>query len=115
MINLAIQILRRSIRKITEMEFDISYTSKEITPWGGMVFLKQMLQKIGFRDLIDQNTDLPQSGSNRGYKTSTIIESFITSIWSQWLLNLRGQFYDALLKVLILFFLTPRQECYFLI
>ena len=63
------------------MEFDISYTSKEITPWGGMVFLKQMLQKIGFREVIDSNLDLPQSGSNRGYKTSTIIEGFITSIW----------------------------------
>jgi hypothetical protein len=63
------------------MEFDISYTSKEITPWGGMVFLKQMLQKIGFREVIDSNLDLPQSGSNRGYKTSSIIEGFITSIW----------------------------------
>ena len=41
------QILMRSISKIIEMEFDISYTSKEITPWGGMVFLKHMLQKIG--------------------------------------------------------------------
>ncbi len=63
------------------MEFDISYTSKEITPWGGMVFLKQMLQKIGFREVIEANTDLPQSKSNRGYQTSTIIEGFITSIW----------------------------------
>lgn len=63
------------------MEFDISYTNKEITPWGGMVFLKQMLQKIGFREVIDSNLDLPQSGSNRGYKTSTIIEGFIASIW----------------------------------
>jgi hypothetical protein len=63
------------------MEFDISYTSKEITPWGGMVFLKQMMQKIGFRAFIESNTDLPESKSNRGYKTSTIIESFITSIW----------------------------------
>jgi hypothetical protein len=41
------------------MEFDISYTSKEITPWGGMVFMKQMLQKIGYRDLVEKNTDLP--------------------------------------------------------
>jgi len=41
------------------MEFDISYTSKEITPWGGMVFLKQMLQKIGFRKLVEYNPDLP--------------------------------------------------------
>jgi hypothetical protein len=32
------------------MEFDISYTSKEITPWGGMIFLKQMLQKM--KDLV---------------------------------------------------------------
>ena len=63
------------------MEFDISYTSKEITPWGGMIFLKQMLQKMCFRELIEKNTDLPQSGSNRGYKTYTIIEGFITSIW----------------------------------
>lgn len=63
------------------MEFDISYTSKEITPWGGMVFLKQMLEKTAFRELIEKNPDLPQSGSNRGYDTAVIIETFITSIW----------------------------------
>ena len=63
------------------MEFEISYTNKEITPWGGMVFLKQMLEKMGFRELIEQNPDLPRRGSNRGYQTSTIIESFIASIW----------------------------------
>ena len=71
----------RSIREKHIMEFDISYTDKEITPWGGMVFLKQMLQKIGFKEVITSNPDLPQSGSNRGYKTTTIIEAFITSIW----------------------------------
>ena len=48
---------------------------------GRNAFLKQMLGKIGFRELVEQNPDLPQSGSNRGYKTSTIIEGFITSIW----------------------------------
>ncbi len=63
------------------MEFDISFTNKEITPWGGMVFLRQMLKKIGFRELVENNVDLPVSGSNRGYKTSTIVEGFITSIW----------------------------------
>jgi len=71
----------RSNRKKSHMDFDISYTSKEITPWGGMIFLKQMLQKIGFREIVKNNPDLPVSGSNRGYKTYTIIESFITSIW----------------------------------
>ena len=63
------------------MEFDIGYTSKEITPWGGMVFLKQMLVKTGFRELVEKNKDLPQPGSNRGYACTTIIEAFITSIW----------------------------------
>ena len=63
------------------MDFDISFTNKEITPWGGTVLLKQMLDKIGFRSQIESNLDLPVSGSNRGYKTSTIVEGFITSIW----------------------------------
>ena len=36
---------------------------------------------MGFRELIEANADLPQSGSNGGYKTSTIIEGFITSVW----------------------------------
>ena len=75
------KFLMRSNRGKTIMEFDISYTSKEVTPWGGMVFLKQMLQKIGFKEVVENNPDLPQSGSNRGYKTTTIIEGFITSIW----------------------------------
>jgi hypothetical protein len=52
------------------MEFDISYTSKEITPWGGMVFLKQMLHNIGFREIVENNPDLTVSGSNRGYTVS---------------------------------------------
>ena len=50
----------RSIRRKDIMEFDISYTNKAVTPWGGMVFLRQMLQKIGFRELIEKNVDLPQ-------------------------------------------------------
>jgi hypothetical protein len=65
------------------MEFNISYTNKEITPWGGMIFLKQMLQKISFRERIIKCADLPQPRSNRGHKVTTIaiVEVFITSIW----------------------------------
>jgi hypothetical protein len=63
------------------MEFDISYTNKEITPWGGMLLLSKMLNKIGFKEVVKTNEDLPQPGSNRGYDTSTIIEAFMTSIW----------------------------------
>jgi len=104
----------RSIRKKRLMEFDISYTSKEITPWGGMVFLKQMLQKIGFRKLIEDNPDLPVSGSNRGYNTSTIIEGFITSIWcgANRFLHTEVTRHDAALGKIFEWKNTPGQDTY---
>ncbi|HET8828329.1 MAG TPA: hypothetical protein VFM79_03265, partial [Pelobium sp.] len=40
-----------------------------------------MLQKIGFSKVIEASGDLPVPGSNRGYNSTTIIESFIASIW----------------------------------
>jgi hypothetical protein len=96
------------------MEFDISYTSKEITPWGGMVFLNQMLKKMNFRTLIDKNTDLPQSGSNRGYKTSTIIEGFITSIWcgANKFLHTEVTRHDNVLAQIFGWKSTPGQDTY---
>ena len=74
------KILTRSIRKKIVIQFDISFTSKKITPRGEMAFLTQMLQKAGFRELIEANPDLPGSKSNRVYNTSTMIEGFISSI-----------------------------------
>jgi hypothetical protein len=104
----------RSIRKKSSMEFDISYTSKEITPWGGMVFLKQMLQKIGFRKLVEDNPDLPVSGSNRGYNTSTIVEGFITSIWcgANRFLHTEVTRHDAVLGKIFEWKNTPGQDTY---
>lgn len=63
------------------MKFELSFTNKEITPWGGMVFLKQMLDKICFKEQIENSDVLPVQNSNRGHKISTLIESFIVSIW----------------------------------
>lgn len=63
------------------MKFDFSFTNKEITPWGGMVFLKQMLDKIGFREHIKNCNSLPTSQSNNCFKKEVLLESFITSIW----------------------------------
>jgi hypothetical protein len=40
------------------MEFEIGYTDKEITPWGGMVFMRQMLEKMGFRKVVNAQGDL---------------------------------------------------------
>ena len=64
------------------MDFEIANTNKEISPWGGMVLLKKMLDQIGFHQAVEQCSDLPQPGSNRGYKPLSIIESFLVSIWS---------------------------------
>lgn len=63
------------------MKYELSFTNKEITPWGGMVFLKQMLDKIGFGEQIGNCEALPISQSNNSYKKEVLLESFITSIW----------------------------------
>jgi hypothetical protein len=96
------------------MEFDISFTDREITPWGGMVFLKQMLQKIEFRKIVDENDDLPKAKSNRGYKASTILESFITSIWcgANRFLHTEVTRHDAVLGDIFDWKRTPGQDTY---
>ena len=63
------------------MELKIAFTDKEITPWGGMVLLKNMLDQIDFKKVISNCPQLPKPGSNRGYSPVQIIESFIVSIW----------------------------------
>lgn len=63
------------------MNYIIEYTDKPITPWGGLILLKQLLAKIKFGEVIGECESLPQSGSNRGYKPLTIIESFIVNVW----------------------------------
>lgn len=62
-------------------EIEIEFTDKEITPWGGMLLLKNMLDRTEFKKQIEGLEELPQPGSNRGYRPYTIIESFITSVW----------------------------------
>ncbi len=63
------------------MDFKISYTNKEITPWSGMVFLKRMTDKMGLREVIKSCESLPKPGSNRGYTAVEILETFMVSIW----------------------------------
>lgn len=63
------------------MNFKISYTNKEITPWSGMVFLKRMTDNMGLRNTINSCENLPKSGSNRGYSAVEILETFMVSVW----------------------------------
>lgn len=62
------------------MDFQIGFTDKEITPWGGMALMKKMLDRSGIDDLLSA-LDLPAPGSNRGYKAEQIIKSFLVSVW----------------------------------
>lgn len=60
--------------------FDLKYTSREVTAWGGLALLKRMMDGMGLRQAI-QSWDLPTPGSNRGYAPVQLIEQMIVSIW----------------------------------
>ena len=61
-------------------ELQLSFSDKEITPWGGMALMSRMLQKIGFREALER-VHLPIQGSNRGYCPAQLIEQFLVSVW----------------------------------
>jgi hypothetical protein len=62
-------------------EIRIEFTDKEITPWGGMVLMKKMLDRIRFSEVMESCEALPRPGSNRGYDVTTVIEAFMVSVW----------------------------------
>lgn len=61
-------------------DLKIEFTDKEITPWGGISLMHQMLNKIGIDDAL-QGLDLPQQGSNRAYSPKQLILNFWVGIW----------------------------------
>ncbi len=61
-------------------DLKIEFTDKSITPWGGMVLFKKMLDKIDFGSFLS-TIDLPEQGSNRGYSPEQLIISFLISVW----------------------------------
>jgi len=60
--------------------FDVKFTSKEVTAWGGLALLKKMLDAMAFGQAI-KDWQLPQPGSNRGYAPEQLVEQMIVSIW----------------------------------
>ena len=63
------------------MEVTYQFTNKEVTPLGGMVFLRHFLEKMNFSEQIASCDFLPQPGSNRGYSVSILLEAFVCSVW----------------------------------
>ncbi len=49
------------------MNIEYTFTNKEVTSWGGMVYLKQFFDKIGFGGQVADCQALPQPVLNRGY------------------------------------------------
>ena len=62
------------------MGFDLRFTDKEITAWGGMALMKRMLDHLGFESAL-AGCGLPQPGSNRGYRPEQLILQFMLSVW----------------------------------
>jgi hypothetical protein len=58
----------------------IAYTDKEITAFGGISLMKQMLEKIKIKEELEK-MGLPKQGSNRGYDPIQLISNFLIGIW----------------------------------
>lgn len=63
------------------MRFDVNFTDKEITAWGGMELLKRLIVYAGVDQKILSMDSLPTQGSNRGYSPLQLILGFWLSIW----------------------------------
>ena len=61
-------------------DLQLSFTDKEITPWGGLSLMSRLLKKAGFREAL-QEAGLPLKGSNRGYEPEQLIEQFLIGVW----------------------------------
>ncbi len=59
----------------------IEFTDKEVTPWAGMVLMRNMLEKMDFHDVLGR-CGLPGQGSNRGYAPQQLMTNFLLSVWS---------------------------------
>ncbi len=60
--------------------FHLKFNSKEVTAWSGLALLKKMLDAMELGAAIQQ-WQLPQLGSNRGYRPEQLIQQMMVSIW----------------------------------
>jgi len=62
------------------MGYELQFSDKEISAWGGMGLMKRMLDHLGFDDAL-RASGLPPPGSNRGYAPEQLILQFMLSVW----------------------------------
>lgn len=56
------------------------FSDKSVTPWGGMLQMKRLIDKTGIRDVLEK-LKLPQGASNNSYESVELVESFFVSVW----------------------------------
>lgn len=62
------------------MDFELAFTDQEITPWGGMVLMKRMLDHLQFEQAL-KTFQFPPKQSNRGYEPEQLVTQFMLSVW----------------------------------
>ena len=60
--------------------FDVKFTSREVSAWGGLALLKKMMDGMGVFQAI-QSWQLPMPRSNCGYTSARLLEQMMVSIW----------------------------------
>ena len=91
----------------------ISYSGKQVTPFGGMSLMKRFVDQTGIRAYLGE-LELPEPQSNAGYDPKVMVESFWLSIWTgasryihcDWLR------YDKTLQSIFGFSRMPSQSTY---
>lgn len=67
-------------RQLQGNGYTVGFSNKEVTAWGGIALMKQMLDRLQFQEAFSQ-FGIPEPLSNRGYAPRQLIEQFIVSIW----------------------------------
>lgn len=62
------------------MDIKIDFTDKEITSWGGISLMHQLMKKMSIEEVL-HHLDMPKQGSNRGYSPEQLILHFWIGIW----------------------------------
>lgn len=62
------------------MTYELRFSDKEVTAWGGLSLLKRMLDRMGFTHAL-RGSGLPEPGSNRGYAPVQLMTQFMVSVW----------------------------------
>ena len=62
------------------MELELEFCDEQITPWGGLGLVRQMLDHLQLPQMLKQ-AGLPPQGSGHGYPPEQLVMQFLLSIW----------------------------------